>query len=190
MNVRPLLVLDEPTVGLDPLTRAALWNAFRSAPRRPPLRLLGRLRLHDAIQAAILCAVGYGFLGVMTSAFARSEFRAVQFMPIVIVSQVFLCGLLVPVDRLPVILEWIVNILPLTYSVEAVGIIGSQVGGLIMARYIVGIEPVTALSDDEVIAIYGPILQHLIDMPLNSGRRPPCRYRRNRGSNGRPRREC
>ncbi|WP_205408245.1 hypothetical protein [Actinomyces mediterranea] len=64
MNVRPLLVLDEPTVGLDPLTRAALWNAFRSAPRRPPLRLLGRLRLHDAIQAAILCAVGYGFLGV------------------------------------------------------------------------------------------------------------------------------
>lgn len=71
-----------------------------------------------------------------------------------------------------------------------VGIIGSQVGGLIMARYIVGIEPVTALSDDEVIAIYGPILQHLIDMPLNSGRRPPCRYRRNRGSDGRPRREC
>lgn len=48
-------------------------------------------------------------------------------------------------------------------------IIGSQVGGLLMARYIVGIEPITALSDDEVIAIYGPILQHLIDMPLSSG---------------------
>lgn len=101
--------------------------------------------------AAILCAVGYWFLGVetegnpgwvvlnaaacavvdvslglMTSAFARSEFQAVQFMPIVIVPQVFLCGLLVPVERLPVILEWIANILPLTYGVEAVGIIKEQ----------------------------------------------------------------
>ncbi len=49
------------------------------------------------------------------------------------------------------------------------GIIGSQVGGLIMARYIVGIEVIAALSDDEVIAIYGPILQRLIDMPLEAG---------------------
>lgn len=104
-----------------------------------------------AIQAAILCAVGYWFLGVetrgnpgwvvlnaaacavvgvslglMTSAFARSEFQAVQFMPIVIVPQVFLCGLLVPVDRLPTILEWIATVLPLTYGVEAVDIIKEQ----------------------------------------------------------------
>ena len=49
------------------------------------------------------------------------------------------------------------------------GIIGSQVGGLIMARYIVGIEVIAALSDDEVIAIYGPILQRLIEMPLETG---------------------
>lgn len=49
------------------------------------------------------------------------------------------------------------------------GIIGSQVGGLIMARYIVGIEVIAALSDDEVIAIYGPILQRLIEMPLEAG---------------------
>ena len=88
------------------------------------------------IQAAILCTVGYCFLGVqtqgnpgwvvLTSAFARSEFQAVQFMPIVVLPQVFLCGLLVPLEHLPRILERIALLLPLTYGVKAIESVKTQ----------------------------------------------------------------
>lgn len=50
-----------------------------------------------------------------------------------------------------------------------VGIIGSQVGDLIIARYIVGVKVIAAPSDGEVIAIYGPVLQRLAEMPLRVG---------------------
>ena len=39
-------------------------------------------------------------LGLLASAFARTEFQAVQFMPVVVLPQFFLCGLLVPVDQM------------------------------------------------------------------------------------------
>ena len=58
-------------------------------------------------------------LGLMLSAFARSEFQAVQFMPAFILPQLLLCGLLVPLDKMPDILEAIARALPMTYAVEA-----------------------------------------------------------------------
>jgi ABC-2 type transport system permease protein len=58
-------------------------------------------------------------LGLLASAFARTEFQAVQFMPAFILPQVLLCGLLVPVAKLPDVLHWIANCLPLTYAVDA-----------------------------------------------------------------------
>lgn len=58
-------------------------------------------------------------LGLLCSAFARTEFQAVQFMPIVVAPQLFLCGLLVPRDQLPRWLEIISNVLPLSYAVDA-----------------------------------------------------------------------
>jgi ABC-2 type transport system permease protein len=58
-------------------------------------------------------------LGLFVSAFARTEFQAVQFMPVVLVPQFLLCGLIVAVDDLPTVLRWVAHVLPLTYAVEA-----------------------------------------------------------------------
>jgi len=58
-------------------------------------------------------------LGLFVSAFARTEFQAVQFMPAVVVPQILLCGLLVPRDRLPDVLGAISDVLPLSYAVDA-----------------------------------------------------------------------
>lgn len=59
-------------------------------------------------------------LGLFTSAFARSEFQAVQFMPAFIFPQLLLCGLLVARDNMAEWLRWLSDVLPLTYAVEAV----------------------------------------------------------------------
>jgi ABC-2 type transport system permease protein len=58
-------------------------------------------------------------LGLLASAFARTEFQAVQFMPAFVLPQLLLCGLVVPLPRLPDILHWVANILPLTYAIQA-----------------------------------------------------------------------
>ncbi len=58
-------------------------------------------------------------LGLLVSAFARTEFQAVQFMPALIFPQVIICGLFVPLSKLPDILERIAYFLPLTYAVDA-----------------------------------------------------------------------
>jgi ABC transporter DrrB family efflux protein len=58
-------------------------------------------------------------LGLFVSAFARTEFQAVQFMPLVLIPQILLCGLLVPTDELPTLLRWASVVVPLTYAVEA-----------------------------------------------------------------------
>ena len=58
-------------------------------------------------------------LGLFFSAFAETEFQAVQFSPIVLVPQLFLAGVLVPRDRMPGVLQAISNVLPLSYAVEA-----------------------------------------------------------------------
>jgi ABC-2 type transport system permease protein len=73
---------------------------------------------------AVVDAVLGVALGLLASAFARSEFQAVQFMPVIVLPQFFLCGLLVPVDQLPGWLQAISNVLPLTYAVEALQEVG------------------------------------------------------------------
>lgn len=57
-------------------------------------------------------------LGLLVSAFARSEFQAVQFMPAFVLPQFLLCGLLIPRDLLPDVLEAISDALPLSYAVD------------------------------------------------------------------------
>ena len=57
-------------------------------------------------------------LGLFASAFARSEFQAVQFMPAFVLPQFLLCGLLVPRDRMAELLEWISYVLPLTWAYD------------------------------------------------------------------------
>lgn len=58
-------------------------------------------------------------LGLLASAFARTEFQAVQFMPAFILPQVLLCGLLVPLNAMPAALRYVSDVLPLTYAVKA-----------------------------------------------------------------------
>ena len=57
-------------------------------------------------------------LGLLVSAFARSEFQAVQFMPAFVLPQFLLCGLLTPRESLPGFLEAVSNVLPLSYAVD------------------------------------------------------------------------
>lgn len=70
------------------------------------------------VLAAITGVTGVA-LGLFSSAFARTEFQAVQFMPVFIIPQILLCGLLTPRDQLPTVLHWISDALPLSYAVDA-----------------------------------------------------------------------
>jgi ABC-2 type transport system permease protein len=97
-----------------------------------------------AIQAIIVCAVGFVALnlnaahgawlvallaignallgmalGLGVSAFARTEFQAVQFMPALIFPQLILCGLFIERNQMGTALYWISWALPLTYSYDA-----------------------------------------------------------------------
>lgn len=58
-------------------------------------------------------------LGLFVSAFAQTEFQAVQFMPALVVPQILLCGLFVPRDLLPGVLNAVSDLLPLSYATDA-----------------------------------------------------------------------
>jgi ABC-2 type transport system permease protein len=58
-------------------------------------------------------------LGLLASAFAYTEFQAVQFMPAFLLPQLFLCGLFVPRDEMAGALEAVSYALPLTYAYDA-----------------------------------------------------------------------
>ena len=58
-------------------------------------------------------------LGLFASAFARSEFQAVQFMPAFVLPQALLCGLVVARDHMTPVLSWLSDVLPLSYAVDA-----------------------------------------------------------------------
>lgn len=58
-------------------------------------------------------------LGLLCSTFAQTEFQAVQFLPVVVIPQLFLCGLFVPRDQLPGWMEALSDVMPLTYAVQA-----------------------------------------------------------------------
>ena len=58
-------------------------------------------------------------LGLFVSAFAETEFQAVQFMPLVVIPQILLCGLFVPRALLPDVLGAVSDVLPLSYAVDA-----------------------------------------------------------------------
>jgi ABC-2 type transport system permease protein len=104
-----------------------------------------------ALQAGIACATAYWLLGLDTlgspsivvavavadavlgmalglfvSAFARTEFQAVQFLPAVVLPQVLLCGLFTPREQMVGWLEALSNVMPLSYVVEALGEVGTS----------------------------------------------------------------
>lgn len=57
-------------------------------------------------------------LGIFLSSFARSEFQAVQFIPLVLFPAIFLSGIIIPLIQIPEIFRWLSLIFPLTYGVH------------------------------------------------------------------------
>jgi ABC-2 type transport system permease protein len=90
------------------------------------------LRVQGPVALLIILAVcvallGTG-LGLLASAFARTEFQVVQFFPLIILPQLLLCGLLVARDRMPSVLHAISDVLPLSYAVDGMHHLSRQVG--------------------------------------------------------------
>jgi ABC-2 type transport system permease protein len=102
----------------------------------------------------IIVLIGAINLGIFISAFARNEFQMVQFIPLIILPQVFLCGILWPVEQMNDFLQWIAKFLPLTYAVEGmrdIMVYGKsllEVGFdlVVLAAFAVGISVITALT--------------------------------------------
>lgn len=76
-----------------------------------PVVMLGVVAIADAVLGTAL--------GLLASAFARTEFQAVQFMPVVVIPQILLCGLFRPRADLPDVLRQISDVLPLSYATDA-----------------------------------------------------------------------
>ncbi len=102
----------------------------------------------------IVVLVGAVNLGIFISAFAKNEFQMVQFIPLIILPQAFLCGLLWPIEQMNTVLQWIAKFLPLTYAVDGLrGIMVKgkslgEVGGdlAVLAGFAVAMSVITALS--------------------------------------------
>ena len=113
--------------------------------------LLG-MDVHGSVALLLVVAIADAVLGtalgLFVSAFANTEFQAVQFMPALVVPQILLCGLFVARDALPGVLHAISDVLPLSYAVDAMRsvsrsadpavwgdltvVVGFAIGGLVL----------------------------------------------------------
>ncbi|TQL74833.1 ABC-2 type transport system permease protein [Stackebrandtia endophytica] len=105
---------------------AALQSAVATGVAYWLLDLTTRGAAWLVILIAIANAVLGMALGLFVSAFANSEFQAVQFMPAVVLPQILLCGLIWPRDEMVGWLQGIARVLPLTYAVEALTEVGAH----------------------------------------------------------------
>ncbi|WP_298890931.1 ABC transporter permease [uncultured Serinicoccus sp.] len=89
------------------------------------------LEVQGPVGWLVVVAVASGLLGtalgLLASAFARTEFQAVQFMPAFVLPQLLLCGLFVPRDQMPRALELLSAAVPLSYAVDALGAVATTV---------------------------------------------------------------
>ncbi|MFC8302136.1 ABC transporter permease [Specibacter sp. NPDC057265] len=77
---------------------------------------------------SVLTAVLGVALGLLCSAFAATEFQAVQFMPVVVIPQILLCGLFVARDQMNPVLTAVSNVLPLSYAVDGLQEVAAHTG--------------------------------------------------------------
>lgn len=91
------------------------------------------------ILTALLDAFVGVAMGLLVSALSRTEFQAVQFMPLLIGVQIFLCGLLVPRDQLPDALQPVSDVMPMSWAINAVNEVraGSEVTEGLVADMVV-----------------------------------------------------
>jgi ABC-2 type transport system permease protein len=66
----------------------------------------------------VVVIIGAVNLGIFISTFAKNEFQMVQFIPLIILPQVFLGGLLWPISQMPDYLQWLAHIMPLYYAAD------------------------------------------------------------------------
>ena len=71
------------------------------------------------VAVAVADAVLGTTLGLLASAFARTEFQVVQFMPVIVFPQILLGGIFLPRDQLPDVLQTISDWLPLSHAIDA-----------------------------------------------------------------------
>ncbi len=141
--------------------------------------------LAAAIQALLASTVAYAFLdletlgsqwlviliavidallgvsmGLFFSAFAKTEFQAAQFMPLVVFPQFLLCGLLVPREQMADWLRAISTIMPLSYAVEALQEVGAHA------------DPTATLWRDMILLI-GVVITALVMGAVTLRRRTP-----------------
>jgi len=110
--------------------------------------------LWQIIVFEVLIGIGAVCLGTFFSVLAKNEFQMVQFIPMIIVPQIFLCGLLWPVSQMPEYLQWIAKFLPLTYGVDGIRALMMQGQNLldigkevsVLAAYAVGLLILAALT--------------------------------------------
>lgn len=104
-----------------------------------PLWQLGLVAVVDAILGTAL--------GLLASAFARTEFQAVQFMPLLVFPQVILGGLFMPRDQMPAVLEAISDWLPLSYAIDTINAVaaGDDAWDVYRPLLVVGAFAVAAL---------------------------------------------
>ncbi len=72
-----------------------------------------------AYLVVVVLALGAVSLGIFLSTFARTELQVIQFIPIVLVPQFLLSGVLFPVTSLPAAVRLFVPLMPLSYAVNA-----------------------------------------------------------------------
>lgn len=95
---------------------------------------------------AVLNALLGTALGLLASAFARTEFQAVQFMPLVVIPQILVGGLLMPRDHMPDALQAISDWLPLSYAVDAVNAVTAGESGADLWKPLVVIIAVSLVA--------------------------------------------
>ncbi|WP_347124840.1 ABC transporter permease [Microbacterium sp. SY138] len=82
-----------------------------------PLWQLGLVAVVDALLGTAL--------GLLASAFAQTEFQAVQFMPLLVFPQIILGGLFMPRDQMPDVLHAISDWLPLSYAIDTINAVAA-----------------------------------------------------------------
>jgi ABC-2 type transport system permease protein len=98
-----------------------------------PVWALGLVALLDALLGMAL--------GLFVSAFARTEFQAVQFLPAVVLPQFLLCGLFTARAAMAAPLRWLSDVMPMSYAVDAMNKITTTDG-----------TPGTLITDMAIIA--------------------------------------
>jgi ABC-2 type transport system permease protein len=120
-------ILTLPIAKLDILFGYGIAFALMAAAQALVVSLVGfgALDLHAAhstmlvVVLAIANAVLGMAFGLFVSAFARTEFQAVQFLPAFVFPQLLLCGLFTPRSQMADWLRWISDVLPVTYAYDA-----------------------------------------------------------------------